>query len=96
MDAISYISNVVNNFNPFYPPRPSLYRGLHIFEEQEGYDQVIYQENESVILYIERQGYFHYFSKFNGQVYYIVTNEELSRVYCIRVIDPPFQIQAAG
>lgn len=87
MDVISYISNAVNNFDPLLPPRPTLYRGLHIFEEDEGYNQVINQENGSVILYDERQNYRHYFYKFNEQVYYIVTNGEMSRIYCIRIIE---------
>lgn len=87
MDAIAYISDAVNNFNPFQPPRPALYRGLHIFEEEEGYDQVINQQDGTVILYDERQNYRHYFYKFNGQVYYIVTNGEMNRIYCIRIIE---------
>lgn len=84
MDAIS---NAINNFNPYEARRPSLYRGLHIFEEYEGYDQIINQENGTTILYDERQNFRHYFSKFNDQVYYIVTSGDLDRIYCIRIIE---------
>ena len=98
MDAIEYISGVINNYNPYNPPHPVLYRGLHINEEQDAYEEVIVQPNGTVILYGERMNHKYYFAKVNDIVYHIVTNEEMSRIYCIRVIEsnPLFSAEAAG
>lgn len=100
MDAIEYILGVINNYNPYDPPRPVLYRGLHLDEEQEAYYEIIDQINGMVILYADRMNYRYYFAKFNDTVYHIVTNGEMSRVYCIRVIEPnplfATEVEAAG
>lgn len=95
MDAVAYISSVINNYNPYDPPRPVLYRGLHLNEEEEAYHNIIDQPNGTVILYSDRMNYRYYFTKFNERVYHIVTNGEMNRVYCIRVIQP-IQAEAAG
>jgi hypothetical protein len=95
---LNIINNYINNYNPYNPPQPVLYRGLHINEEQDAYQEVIVQPNGTVILYGERMNHKYYFAKFNEIVYHIVTNEEMSKIYCIRVIEfnPLFADEAVG
>lgn len=97
MDELSYIWNAVNNFNNINnnninvnspPPRnPSLHRSLRINEEQDMYNEIIDQPNGTVILYSERLNHRYYFCKINDSVYHIITNQEMSQIYCIRVIE---------
>lgn len=90
------ILNIVNNMNIVYDainnytqrvPRLQLYRGLHVFEEQEAYDSLINEPNNTVILYDERNNHKYYFGKINGQIYHVITNTDMTNVYCVRILD---------
>ena len=85
-DQLNFIFNAVNNYNPFV--RLGLYRGLHYFEEQEAYNSLINEPENTVILFDIRMDNRYYFGKFNnGGIYHIITNWDLNIVRCVRLID---------
>jgi len=81
------IVQIVHNYNPHTIRQLTLYRSLQYGEEKEGYNMIIEEPNETIILYTVRNNHRYYFAKFNEQVYHIVTNEALTVLFSIRIID---------
>lgn len=81
------ITQIVHNYNPHTIRQLTLYRSLQYGEEKEAYRMIIEEPNETIMLYTSRNNHRYYFSKFNGQVYHIVTNESLTVLFSIRIID---------
>lgn len=81
------IAQIVHTYNPHSIRNLTLYRSLQYGEEKEAYSMITDEPNETIMLYTSRNNHRYYFAKFNGQVYHIVTNEALTVLFSIRIID---------
>lgn len=84
-NQLNFIFNAVNNYNPFV--RFGLYRALHFIEEEEAYNSLVNEPDNTVIMFNSRMNNRYYFGKFNGEIYHIVTDEELTIIRYIRRMD---------
>ena len=84
-NQLNFIYNAVNNYNP--STRMVLYRALHFFEEQDAYNSLVNEPENTVILFDTRMNNRYYFGKFNGEIYHIITDGDLNVVRCVRLID---------
>jgi hypothetical protein len=83
---VNIVSNAIN-MSLLERPRLILHRSLHVFEEQEAYESLINQPNNTIILFDERSNHKYYFGKLNGQIYHVITNSNMTTIYCVRLLD---------
>jgi hypothetical protein len=86
------IWNAVNDYNPYVPYQPVLVPNLNTIRTDMAYEEILGEPDFTIQLVDERPRWKTFFCKVNGQVYEIITDEDLTIIHRVRIVTHTSQL----